>query len=63
MAFMACFNVDKMREFVFHSSFLSRFNIPPDRIAHCKESDAEMMKLGFDWVKYFLAGRGPLALK
>jgi len=63
MAFMACFNVDKMKEFLFNTSFLSRFNISADRIEQCKESDAEIMKLGFDWVKYFLAGKGPLTLK
>ena len=63
MAFMACFNVDKMREFVFNTTFLSRFDIPLDRMEQCKVSDVEMMKLGFDWVKYFLAGTGPLALK
>jgi len=63
MAFMACFNIDKMRSFVFESTFLSRFIIPSDRIQHCIDSDVELMKLGFDWVKYFLTGTGPLALK
>ncbi|MBW2182051.1 MAG: YkgJ family cysteine cluster protein [Deltaproteobacteria bacterium] len=63
MVFMACFNVDKMRSFVFESTFLSRFELSPDRIEQCKDSDVEMMKLGFDWVKYFLAGNGPFALK
>ena len=63
MAFMACFNVDKMRSFVFESTFLSRFEIPSERIKQCKGSDVEMMKLGFDWVKLFLTGTGPLTTK
>ncbi|MCP4690089.1 MAG: YkgJ family cysteine cluster protein [Desulfobacterales bacterium] len=60
MAFMACFNVDKLREFVFESSFLERFDLPGDRIEAIRESDEERMLFGFDWVKFFLTGRGPL---
>ena len=60
MAFMACFNVDKIRSFVFESTFLSRFDIPPDRVKQCEGCDVEMMKLGFDWVIYFLLGTGSL---
>ena len=56
MAFMACFNVDQFREFVFDSSFLSRFPLSPDRIEQIKGSDEEMMTLGFEWVRFFLTG-------
>jgi hypothetical protein len=63
MAFMACFNVVKMRSFVFESTFLSRFEMPPERIEQCKGSDVEIMKLGFDWVKLFHTGTGPLTTK
>lgn len=63
MAFMACFNVDKLREFAFNTSFFSRFEISSDRIKQCKNSDIEMMKLGFDWVKFFLTRTGPFVHK
>jgi hypothetical protein len=57
MAVTACFNVDKFREFVFDSSFLSRFPLSADRVDRIRETDEEMMKLGFDWVRFFLTGR------
>jgi uncharacterized protein len=62
MAFMACFNMDMFKKFVFESSFLSRFDLPGERIEALKRSDVELMKFGFDWIKFFLAGSGPLVL-
>ena len=60
MAFMACFNVDEFKKFVFESTFLSRFNVPQDKIDRLRKSDVELMKFGFDWIKFFLTGKGPL---
>lgn len=60
MAFMACYNVDKLRDFVFNTSFMSRFVIPDDRILRIQEDDVAMMLFGFDWVRFFLTNSGPL---
>ena len=60
MAFMACFNVDEFKKFIFESTFLSRFSVSRDKIDRLKESDVELMTFGFDWVKFFLTGKGPL---
>ena len=62
MAFMACFNIDMFKKFIFESSFLSRFDLPGERIEKLKRSDVELMKFGFDWTKFFLTGSGPLVL-
>lgn len=62
MAFMACFNVDMFKKFIFESSFLSRFDLSKERIETLKRSDVEVMKLGFDWTKFFLTGTGPMVL-
>ncbi len=61
MAFMACFNVDKLRTFVFDSSFLSRFDVEPERKQKIESDDAELMMFGFDWVRFFLTNTGPLS--
>lgn len=63
MAFMACFSTDEFKKFVFESTFLPRFDIPEERGERIKRSDVELMKLGFDWVQFFLTGIGPLKLK
>ena len=64
MAFMACFNVDIFKKFIFESSFLARFDLSSEKIESLKrsDSDVELMKFGFDWIKFFLAGSGPLVL-
>jgi hypothetical protein len=60
MAFTACFDTDRFRIFVLDSSFLSRFDMSKERIEQIKESDVDLMKLGFDWVRFFLRQSGPL---
>lgn len=63
MAFMASFNVDTFRRFVFDSSFLSRFDVPEERLEEARESDTELLLLGFDWIRHFLFQEGPLGQK
>ena len=61
MAFMACFNMDEFRTFIFESTFLSRFDLPRKRIEALAESDVEIMTFGFEWVQFFLTGTGDLS--
>ena len=60
MAFMACFNMDEFRTFIFESTFLSRFDVPQEKIETWFDSDVELMKFGFEWITFFLTGKGPL---
>jgi Fe-S-cluster containining protein len=61
MAFMACFNIDKLKSFILESTFLSRLDVPQERIEKITGSDVELMKFGLDWIKFFLTGTGPFA--
>lgn len=63
MAFMASYNMDTFRQFVFESSFLSRFNVADERLAAVQESDSALLLLGFDWIHRFVFGQGPLLRK
>ncbi len=57
MLFMALYNIDKFRDFVFNSTFLDRFEVEePDRIEKIKSSDEELLKFAFDWIKFGLFG-------
>jgi hypothetical protein len=60
MAYMASYNLDTFRRFVFDSSFLSRYEVPPRRLEAVRSSDTELLLLGFDWILRFLGGQGPL---
>ena len=54
MAFMAAYNIDRFREFVFNSSFLKRYKVKAPALKKIKADDGELLKFGFDWVKLFL---------
>ncbi|MBW1800581.1 MAG: YkgJ family cysteine cluster protein [Deltaproteobacteria bacterium] len=57
MVFMALYNLDRFRDFVFNSTFLDRFEIEePERIEKIKQNDTELLKFAFDWLKFGLFG-------
>jgi hypothetical protein len=57
MVFMALYNLDKFREFVFKSTFLDRFEVDASRIEKIKRDDVELLKFGIDWIKFGLFGQ------
>jgi Fe-S-cluster containining protein len=57
MLFMALYNLDKFRDFVFKSTFLERFDVEPVRIEKIRRDDMELLKFGFDWIKFGLFGQ------
>jgi len=56
MAFMATYNLDRFREFVFGSSFLKRYSLKPVTVKRARRDDTVLMKLGFAWVRLFVWG-------
>lgn len=61
MFFMASYNIDKFRDFVFESSFLKRFHIAPETLEKAREDDVELLKVAMNWLKTILfRQRNPL---
>jgi Fe-S-cluster containining protein len=56
MAFMATYNMDAFREFVFQSSFKRRYKIKADMLKKARTDDVALLKLGLAWVRWFLWG-------
>ena len=56
MAFMATYNIDCFREFIFESTFLRRYRTPAITLKKIQRDDTELLKFGFQWVKLFLFG-------
>jgi hypothetical protein len=56
MTFMAAYNIDRFRDFIFASTFLKRYKIKQEILIKIKHDDAELLKFGFSWIKYFLWG-------
>lgn len=60
MFYMACYNMDKFREFVTSTKFLDYFDVD-ENIAN--ESDEEVMKLGLKYVRFALFKEKTLQLR
>jgi Fe-S-cluster containining protein len=63
MFFMVSTNTDYLREFVFGSSFLDIYDIPAERIEKARTDDAELLKLGYDWLRSAMFAEDTLPLK
>lgn len=56
MAFMAAYNIDGFRTFIFESSFLQRYKVKAELLRKLKNDDVALMRFGFDWIKFFIWG-------
>lgn len=56
MAFMAAYNLDRFREFLFDSSFFKRYRVKPDLKKKLRANDKALLLFGFDWIKFFVWG-------
>lgn len=63
MFFMVSTNTDYFREFVFGSSFLETYDIPQERIDKVRTDDAELLKLGFEWLRSSMFAEETLKIK
>jgi Fe-S-cluster containining protein len=61
--YLACYDIDRFRQFVFDSPFLQAFEIDPERIDKIRQDEIELMKFGFDYTKYLLMIEQTLKLK
>lgn len=63
MFWMATYDLDTFRRFVFESSFLDRFEIPAKQVEALREDDEELMKFAFKWLQFALAGKQTVKIK
>jgi uncharacterized protein len=63
MIFMALYDMDTFRKFVFDSSFLDKFEIDELRLKRLRRDDEELLRLGFEWVEFGLLGRKTLTVR
>jgi Fe-S-cluster containining protein len=57
MAFMAAYNIDRFRDFVFQSSFLRRYRVKPELKRKLRSKEEALLLFGFEWIKVFVWGR------
>jgi len=54
MFFLASYNIEGFRDFVFESSFLDRYDIDKDTVENIRDNEIELLKFGMKWLKSIL---------
>jgi hypothetical protein len=62
MVYMACYDLDAFRRFVFESSFLDRFDIEERIQRRIRTDDAELTAIAYRWLNFSLFGEMTLQL-
>jgi len=63
MFFLASYNIDKFREFVFESSFLQRYEIDAALVEKLKNDEIALLDFGLKWLKWLLFKVGDFKLR
>ena len=60
MFFMASYNLDRFRDFLFASSFFRRFHVDENVRESIREDDEALLRFAIDWLKFSLLGEKTL---
>jgi hypothetical protein len=52
MIYMATYNLDKFRRFIFESRFNEVFKLPPERMDKIKSDAPELLTVGLEWIHF-----------
>jgi len=63
MIFMALYDLDRFRQFVFDTTFLDRFDVEKETIEKIKTSDEELLRFGMRWIEFSVMGMKTMELK
>jgi len=56
MFFMAAYDLDTFRQFLFSSTFLRRFDLDPAEVADLRRDDRALLRFAFRWLRFALFG-------
>jgi hypothetical protein len=63
MFYLACYNLDAFRAFVFSTTFLQKFEVDADLAERLEADEVELMKFGFRWLRLALFGEETIPLR
>lgn len=63
MIYLAAYDLDSFRRFVFETRFLKIFDVPPGLVQRIKTNDEELARLAFQWLRFGLADKNALPLR
>jgi hypothetical protein len=63
MFYLASYNLDKFRDFVFKSRFFDRFDVAPETKEEIATSDTALMGFAIDWLWFSLFGENTMKVR
>jgi hypothetical protein len=60
---MVCYDIDRFRQFLFESTFFKRFDVPEERKEKIKNDDEELIRFGFEWLRFSIFGEKIFSLR
>jgi hypothetical protein len=57
MYFMACYNLDMFKKFVFESRLLTLFQIDKRTVSRIRTDKTELLKFAFKWLQFAIFGK------
>ena len=63
MYYMAAYDLDRFRRFLFESTFLERFETDPEEVNRIKHDDVGLYKFAMKWLEYGMIGQQVLQAK
>jgi Fe-S-cluster containining protein len=63
MIFMATYDLDRFKDFVFQTSFLRKFDVSEETVFKALRYEVDLLKLGLDWIKFGLFGEPTLKIR
>ena len=63
MFYLACYDLDKFRSFLFDSTFFEKFDIDETMKNKIKDDDVELLKFGNRWLRFALFGEKTIPVK
>ena len=63
LAFMACYNIDRFRQYVNDNNILKQYRLDKSKRKLIEKDDEALLRFAFDWLKVVLAGKPALQRK
>lgn len=63
MFYMACYDLDRFRRFVFDTRFLQLFDVHEDRVEAMRNDDLELLDFAMQWLKFSLFHEQSIKIK
>jgi Fe-S-cluster containining protein len=63
MYFMACYDLDRFRRFVFETRLLKTFDVDEARVEAIRSDDEELLDFAMDWLQFVLLGEKTMRIR